>query len=110
MDRFADAARQQSGEQEPAIAVAEEGFGPRRIAHPCDGSPGNAVRAIAAARKPHRIDSRIVRDLDQCIGARGIGSGEMPVGQETLRVEHDLRRIIAIALGNECRHAPRDLR
>ena len=108
MDRTPNPSRQQPGKQEPAVAVAEEGLGVRLWSHAGDGAFGDPVCAIAAARKPYGIDRRVVRNLDERVLARRVGSSEMPCGQKALRVEVDVRgRLPEPRIGQRddpCRH------
>ena len=47
---------------------------------------GDAVRAIAAAREPNRVDAVVGHHLAQRRQPRCVGPGEMAVGEEALRM------------------------
>lgn len=80
----------QRGEQEPAVAIADDALGPGRGGKIARGLGGDAVRTIAAAGKPQGVDPILAEHLPQRGQPLGIGTGEMPFLAKALRVDDQL--------------------
>src|SRR5690606_13296367 len=87
MNRMADPAAVQRGEQIAAVRIAEEGLVLSLVAHRLDRPRSKSVRAVSSLGEPHGIESRIVRAIKQRLEADLVASREVPFLHEALRVE-----------------------
>ncbi|HEX4860963.1 MAG TPA: hypothetical protein VFV07_06975, partial [Rhizomicrobium sp.] len=100
--------RVERGEHESQIAVAEIGLRARGGREPCHGPLGDAPRAIAAAREPHRVEIGIVGRVQERSCALGIGAREMSARQEALRMEMEID--VRVQVPGQRRHLAREFR
>ena len=87
MHRPPDPAGVERAEQEAHVGIAEIGLVSRRRAQLRHHDRQDAVRAIAAAQEPDRVETGIVGEFEEGVGAALIAAGEMAVDLPALRVD-----------------------
>src|SRR5262249_58818549 len=85
-------------QERAGVAVAHIEFVASGLAETGQDARCQSAGAVAAAREPQDIDVGVVRHLEKGPRANGVVAGEMASGEETLRMEDDLRRALGVEL------------
>src|SRR5205085_213976 len=88
-------------QESAGVAIAEIAFAARGGGQPREHALGQTAGAVASPRKPERIDTLVIRDLEESARPGLVVPGKMPRGKETLGMEAELRRAIWIELARE---------
>ena len=87
MDGLADPATVEPCKEITGIGIAKVRLAARGRAKPGERGLGNAVRAVAAAREPHRIERRVIRAFREGFKPLRVAAREMALFEKALRVE-----------------------